>query len=290
MFLSSSELPNSNWYGSDRLGGAAEWPVLSPGFARDHSRSGPLRPHLLLASSSESPSLCTSSGAREMKFVVPDDVAHVIHNWARQHLKPDPHAGDREDGYHVNSLYLDTSSFDTFRRQPGFRRRKFRLRRYGQESTIWLEVKRKHNGYVRKRRVSVAEVHLIERLSQPDDLEWEGMWFRRRLDQRQLRPVCQVTYRRFARIGTSSTGPIRLTIDRDLFASDATGWQVPSAPLLGEPLLMTQRIVEFKFRDVLPASFRGLIQDLRLEPATFSKYRESVVACVPLSRLTGEGI
>ena len=236
-----------------------------------------------------SPSLGSPHGAFETKFVVEHSVAVTIQNWARQHLDADPHAsGGLDDGYDVNSVYLDTPNFDTFRRNPFYRRRKFRLRRYGDEATIWLELKRKRNGQVRKRRVSVTEADLSQRLAQPHDPEWDGAWFHRRLEKRQLRPVCQVTYRRFARIGTSATGPIRLTIDGDLFANDTAEWQVPSAPLSGESLLNGRRIVEFKFRDALPARFRGLIQDLQLVPTSFSKYRESVAACVPLSRLAGE--
>lgn len=255
-------------------------------------------PHPDSASLAVSPSLISPHGASEMKFVVDATVADSIAAWAEQHLVADPHAGENGEGYCVNSLYLDTPNFDTFRRRPGFRRRKFRLRRYGNEPTIWLEVKRKRNGLVRKRRVSVAESEWSRQLQQPCDLEWEGAWFRRRLDQRQLQPVCQVTYRRTARIGTSASGPIRLTIDRDLFATVAADWRVsseplsveslPGASLLGNSLLNGRRIVELKFRDVLPASFRGLIQDLRLAPSSFSKYRESVAACIPMSRLTGE--
>jgi hypothetical protein len=236
-----------------------------------------------------SPSLGSPRGAFETKFIVEHAIALAIQDWARQHLDADPHAGgEGDEGYHVNSVYLDTPNFDTYRRNPFYRRRKFRLRRYGNEATIWLELKRKRNGQVRKRRVSVAEADLPQRLSQPHDREWDGAWFQRRLEKRQLRPVCQVTYRRFARIGTSATGPIRLTIDGDLLASDAANWQVPSAPLPGASLLNGRRIVEFKYLDAMPAMFRGLIQDLRLVPASFSKYRESVAACVPLERLVGE--
>lgn len=245
-------------------------------------------PHSALTPLAVSPSLVSPRGASEMKFVVDAAVADTIMAWAKQHLASDPHGGESDDGYRVNSLYLDTPDFDTYHRRPGFRRRKFRLRRYGNESTIWLELKRKRNGLVRKRRVSVTETEWSRQFQQPADLDWEGAWFRRRLDQRQLRPVCQVTYCRSARVGTSATGPIRLTIDRDLFATDAADWHIPSGPLSGEPLLCGRRIVELKFRDVLPAAFRGLIQDLRLAPESFSKYRESVAACIPLSRLTGE--
>lgn len=291
MFLSSSNTvpSDSDWHGSAWFGGDVTESrsdlARSDDVRQDLCRIQRL-PHQPLALSTESPSFTTSNGSHEMKFVVRDDIAQSMVAWARQHLAADPHAGECADEYHVNSLYLDSPGFETYRRQPGFRRRKFRLRRYGQESTIWLEVKRKRNGHVRKRRVSVAEANLIQHLLEADNPEWEGTWFRRRLERRQLRPVCQVTYRRFARIGMSVTGPIRLTIDSDLFAADASDWHVPAAPLSGEPLLKSRRIVEFKFREVLPISFRGLIQDLRLEPAAFSKYRECVEACVPLNRLT----
>lgn len=253
----------------------------------------PLLPISTLAnralSPSLSPSLGSSHGAFELKFVVADEIARTIQDWARQHLDPDPHAGGEvQDGYHVHSLYLDTPNFDTYHRSPSFRSRKFRLRRYGHEALVWLEQKRKRGGQVRKRRVCVAETELTELLLQTAEREWPGTWFQRRLQTRQLQPVCQVTYRRVARIGTSTTGPIRLTIDSHLAAAPATGWQVPSNTQLGDPLLDGCQIVELKFREVLPASFRGLIQDLRLHPGSFSKYRESVAACVPLTELTGE--
>jgi hypothetical protein len=242
-----------------------------------------------LATAGVSPSIGSSHGAFETKFVVDDAVARSIQAWAREHLQVDPHAGaNLADGYFVNSVYLDTPNFDTFRRSPFFRRRKFRLRRYGDEATIWLEVKRKRNGQVRKRRVAVTEADLAARLGNAPDPGWHGAWFQRRLEKRQLRPVCQVTYRRSAWIGTSATGPIRLTIDGDLSALHAAEWQVPSAPLPSEPLLRGRRIVEFKFREAMSAGFRGLIHDFRLEPAAFSKYRESVTACVPLVQLAGD--
>jgi hypothetical protein len=92
-------------------------------------------------------------GAFELKFVVDEDRAAAIVDWANRHLEPDPHSDpETGHGYRVNGLYLDTPAFDVFHRNGVFRRRKFRLRRYGSESTIWLEQKRKRRGRVRKRR------------------------------------------------------------------------------------------------------------------------------------------
>mgnify|MGYP003390237834 CR=1 FL=1 len=282
------ELPHSDSLESPSvLGVLAHLDIPSDGTVLPVRGLSSIPPEAVLTACA-SPSLVSARGAREMKFVVTAAVADQIRDWAQHSLAADPHSGLGTDGYRVNSLYLDTPNFDTFCRRPGFRRRKFRLRRYGSESMIWLEVKRKCNGLVRKRRVSVAETEWTRQVLQTADLDWEGAWFRRRLDQRQLRPVCQVTYCRTAHIGSSVTGPVRLTIDRDVIATTAADWQVSSGPFSGEPLLNSRRIVEFKFRDVLPASFRGLIQDLRLAPSSFSKYRESVAACISLSRLTGE--
>lgn len=84
-----------------------------------------------------SPSLGSPRGAFETKFIVEHAIALAIQDWARQHLDADPHAGgEGDEGYHVNSVYLDTPNFDTYRRNPFYRRRKFRLRRYGNEATI----------------------------------------------------------------------------------------------------------------------------------------------------------
>lgn len=228
-------------------------------------------------------------GAFELKFLVDEVHAAAIMAWSNSHLSPDPHS-DRETGhgYRVNGLYLDTPGFDVFHRTGIFRRRKLRLRRYGNESTIWLEQKRKRQGHVRKRRLPVAESDLLRRLTQPSDSSWEGLWFRKRLDAQRLRPVCQVSYERFARVGVTAEGPVRLTIDARLLSRAADDWQVPTSSLTGASLIDGQRIVELKFRETLPTLFRGLIQDLRLEPASFSKYRASAAACVPAALLAVE--
>jgi hypothetical protein len=230
-----------------------------------------------------------SHGAYEFKFLLDESQALQIADWARSNLDPDPHF-DPEfgDGYCVNSLYLDTKYFDVFHRRTGFRQQKFRLRRYGRESTVWFEEKCKRKDFVRKRRSSVDQDEVVDRLVHSAETEWEGIWFRKKIDERGLRPVSQITYHRFARIGTSDVGPIRLTIDDHLTARLAQGWQVPAGSIEGIPLLEGRRILELKFRSTMPAAFRRLIEnhDLRLTP--FSKYRTSVEECVPLDCLAGD--
>src|SRR5690349_17795006 len=79
----------------------------------------------------KSPGLAAADGlgaAFELKFqLTPDDAARV-EAWAHQHLTPDRH-GDA-GRYRITSVYCDTPALDVFHRSPGFRRSKFRLRRY----------------------------------------------------------------------------------------------------------------------------------------------------------------
>lgn len=224
-------------------------------------------------------------GTYELKFLLEPAHAVEVLDWARRRLSADPHAsGALGDGYFVNNLYLDTPQFDIYRRSEESKRKKFRLRRYNGEATIWLEEKRKRQRRVCKRRTSIAEAELHSRLFESAGADWLGAWFREQFEVRQLRPVCQTSYHRFARVGETAEGAVRLTIDSCLAACPMDDWRVPASPLNTASLLGDRRILELKFRDSLPAMFRRLIQDLRLEIASFSKYRASVDACLPAAR------
>jgi hypothetical protein len=122
---------------------------------------------------------------------------------------------------------------------------------------------------------------LIERLTSEVDPEWDGAWFGQRLQARQLQPVCRVSYRRLAFIGATVTGPIRLTIDHQLGASPCSEWHFSGEPARDVQLLADHQILEMKFRDVMPGLFRQLIDDLCLQPGSFSKYRRSAAAVIP---------
>ena len=66
--------------------------------------------------------------------------------------------------YRVASVYCDTSAFDVFRRSAGFKRRKYRVRRYGDSPELFLERKTKVGDQVRKKRVTIG-VHEADRLA-----------------------------------------------------------------------------------------------------------------------------
>jgi hypothetical protein len=232
-----------------------------------------------------SPSLClTTNGvpAYELKFLLSEDQARDVEAWARRHLARDAHADPALGGaYRTTSLYCDTPDWDVYRRVGSHRRRKFRLRRYGQEARVFLERKAKAGDRVRKRRTDVPEAELA-RLAHPFAvLGWPGDWFHRRLLARRLRPTCRVGYERTAYVGAGPDGPLRLTLDRHLRGAPADAWSL-ALPEDGRPLPAGGVICEFKYRLALPALFKGLIQEMGLSPRPVSKYRLCVQACAGL--------
>ena len=84
-----------------------------------------------------SPSLATAAGggsAYEVKFRLTAQEADAAETWARKRLTPDPH-GDN-GVYRTTSLYLDTPFLDIYHKTPGYRRSKYRLRRYGSQEWV----------------------------------------------------------------------------------------------------------------------------------------------------------
>jgi hypothetical protein len=229
-----------------------------------------------------SPSLllpARSLPAFELKFLLPEGRLSEVLAWASHEMEPDSHADAQLGGaYAIRSIYLDTPSLDVLHRTPGFRSRKFRLRRYGREHLVYLERKTKRGDRVLKRRTGVPPADLERLHLSTIEQVWDGQWFHERIARRKLRPVCLLSYERLAFVGRGADGPLRLTIDRRIGCSltDAFDFH-PSAPSV--PLLAGQIVLELKFRVALPTPFKGLLSDLRLSPTSVSKYQLGMRSC-----------
>ena len=214
----------------------------------------------------------TRAAACEIKFVVNEALAPRIRDWARSHLDADPHGhGPFADQYAISTLYFDTSRFDVLRRQASFGRAKYRVRRYGDADAVFFERKLRKPGLLIKRRTKDG-IQTLERLSGDTvDPDWAAQWFQRRLIARGLRPVCQISYQRTARMARTVEGPARLTLDAGLRArpSDAVRFESDH----GNEVLEGRLVLELKYHARVPALFRRLIEDFALTPETASKYR-----------------
>jgi hypothetical protein len=208
----------------------------------------------------------------EIKFLLLPDTAHRVAAWARARLRPDVHGrGADHDVYITRSIYFDTQDFDVFARRGSSARAKYRLRAYDTSRVVFLERKLRTPAVLVKRRtaVPIADVGRLQwSTSSPG---WPGNWFHRRLCCRALRPACQVSYQRLARVSATASGPLRLTLDTDLRAVAPAGLRfttaAQSAPMHGGAVL------ELKYAADLPLVFKQLVAEFRLSPVPFSKYR-----------------
>ncbi len=99
------------------------------------------------------------------------------------------------DSYDVNTLYLDTPELDLFHRTGELGNAKHRIRRYGDESTLWVETKSKKANVVNKNRTATNEVEVISRLSDfANQTPWCGDCFAGRIIERRLQPTVQIHY------------------------------------------------------------------------------------------------
>lgn len=214
-----------------------------------------------------SPSLQRGVGpAFELKYLLGPEVS-VAEEWARANLTPDPHGV--EGRYRTTSLYCDTAARDVFFRTPGFRRNKYRLRRYGDGDLVHLERKTRRGDKVNKRRDVIALNHLPQLAADDMEADWAGGWFVRQVRFRALRPAARIAYDR-----TAFTGPgMRLTIDRELQGELASAWDL-SPVAEGRPLVPGQAVLELKFQGMMPGLFRDLLTRLPNQlPGGVSKYR-----------------
>ena len=231
----------------------------------------------------------TRASACEIKFVIDEGQAPAIRDWARANMRPDPHGtGSFADGYTTSTLYFDTRQLDVFNRRASFGRAKYRVRRYGDAPSVFFERKLRQPGLLIKRRtfdsidaLSYLETHEV-------DSDWEGHWFHRRLLVRRLRPVCQVTYDRMARVAATAEGSVRLTLDSNLHAVGIDAPAFAAEP--GARFLPGCNILELKYHARVPALFRRLIEAFALKPATASKYRLGVAAIREPERAGAHGM
>lgn len=229
-----------------------------------------------------SPSIQRQAGdtvaAYELKFLLTEALAQHVEAWAADRLDRDAFSSLAQGGsYQTTTLYLDTPGLDVFYRTRGFRGRKYRLRRYGEDSTVFLERKSRRGDRVKKRRSDVPLGDLQIFQVNGAAVDWPGLWFRDRIAAQSLQPVCRISYQRTAFVKATSGGPVRLTLDRRIRGVPASPWEL--APVHdGYPILAGHVIGEFKFRASLPTLFKELIATLQIQPASISKYRRVMTA------------
>ncbi len=156
----------------------------------------------------------------ELKYVVPEWQVDAVRDAIRPFCRLDGHAQARADRqYAIQSVYFDTPGLDLYRvtRERRARRFKVRARAYGEradEGAVFLEVKTKLKGLVKKSRARVSH-GWVERLHAPlaAGATAAEKAFRDAVERHDLKPVLLVCYQREAWV-SDVDHYARVTFDR----------------------------------------------------------------------------
>lgn len=179
----------------------------------------------------------------------------------------------------IRNVYYDTDKYLLIRRsieKPAYKE-KLRLRSYGQAdlgTPVFVELKKKYDAVVYKRRLSMAEEQAMnwlrgeESFSPTSQISREIDYFRDFYGS--LRPVVFLSYERHAYCAKDASD-FRVTFDEQILCRE-TDLSL-TAPVYGEALLPEDKVLmEIKCSGGIPLWMTQLLSRERIYKTSFSKY------------------
>ena len=210
----------------------------------------------------------------EIKFVLDQEETDYMKKSLEGYMQP-----DRYGRTSIASLYYDTPDYRLIRasiEKPAFKE-KMRLRSYGlatEDSPVFLELKRKAEGIVYKRRVqsTIPDVRQFmndeqEELEVSGQIEKEINYFRHYY--KTLQASCLIIYDRTAYFETN--GDLRLTIDENpRYRTDDLSL---THSMDGDLLLpFGSSVLEVKVQSSIPLWLTKILSAHQIYQSSFSKY------------------
>lgn len=180
--------------------------------------------------------------------------------------------------YLVKSIYMDTPTNIVIKKsiaKPKYKV-KMRIRQYGSNGRLFLELKKKISGVVYKRRIEVSRSELDEFVSKkklPIRESYLEQMIIREIEEflRQypdVTPSVVIDYERIAFVGSNKT--LRITIDSNLGAnSEEVSLETDS---LSDIVPKNKHVMEIKTISGLPLWLTNTLSELKIYPHSFSKY------------------
>lgn len=209
----------------------------------------------------------------EKKYLLNENQYSRLKEILIQHMIPDDYAN-----YTICNIYFDTDTdllISKSIEKPYFKE-KLRLRSYGapkDDSTVFLEIKRKVNGVVFKRRIAMPYKNMIEYLKTGNHEGFSGQVFNE-IDYfiKYYHPVPKVylAYEREAFRGKTDE-TLRITFDSKIISREqniALSENTKCTSLLKNG----QKLMEIKANDAMPVWLCTALSALKIFPCSFSKY------------------
>ncbi len=209
----------------------------------------------------------------ELKYLLTRAQRDFIQKEMEPYMVPDPHGKST-----IQSLYFDTPDHLLVRRsmEHPLYKEKLRLRSYGVAdggTTVFVELKKKYDSVVYKRRVGMTEKEAEQYLFQEKpvlntQIIHEIDYTRRRYGD--LAPAMLLSYQREAFYGKEDPD-FRMTFDENIL------WRTENLSLrsgiYGTPLLDNgQVLMEIKTKDAIPLWLASLLSEEHIYKTSFSKY------------------
>ncbi len=240
----------------------------------------------------------------ELKYVIPEQKALAIRDFLRCYLDVDKNGlGQPDLSYPVHSLYLDSPSMSLYHSTINGDKNRFKLRirfyNESDETPVFLEIKRRMNNIISKKRVGVprataqsilsGQIPALEEISAANKKKGsnetqEGLStsqidalleFSDHVNQLQAQPVSHVAYRREAWILPDSN-VVRVTLDRQVRCEPDPDARLNT--IMNNPTFVFGDwvILELKFTDRFPNWFRDLVEVFNLTQCGAAKYVDGV--------------
>ena len=219
---------------------------------------------------------------REIKYLLDDDEYNSLKERLRARLVEDDHGRST-----ICNIYYDTPDFRIIRKsleKPVYKE-KLRLRSYGTagaEDKVFVELKKKYNGIVYKRRETLtlaqSDEYLAGHTKAPCDTQIfrEIDWFRNYYED--LKPAMYISYEREAYYSLENPD-LRITFDQNIMYRSYN--LSLAAGVEGEKILEPgQHLMELKAGGAIPVWLTRTLDELGIYPASFSKYGRAYLSQV----------
>lgn len=218
----------------------------------------------------------------EEKYIITDEVYRQLKPQLEKFMELDEHSRNGSF-YTICNIYYDTPDNDLIRKsieRPTYKE-KLRLRSYGVVSpsdNVYLEIKKKYNGYVFKRRLSITlnEANCyLENRQRPESMSFKSEQVLNEIDfmvsrYSGLQPAVFLSYDRNALFGVEDKS-FRITFDTNI-RSRRYDLSMDKG-IYGDLLLpQDQWVMEVKIRNVVPLWLAELLSEHKIYPVSFSKY------------------
>lgn len=211
----------------------------------------------------------------EKKYILTRDQYLFLKEAIKEKLIEDEHGKST-----ICNIYFDTEQFDLIRHsttKPIFKD-KVRLRSYNiptLESNIYLEIKRKYDGVVSKRRIVMILNEFYKYMNK--EIKLEDNQVKKELDyyfeHYKLRPTMFLSYYRRAYYDKENRD-FRLTFDSHILAREYD-LEIEKGNYGNHILEKNKYIMEVKTLGAMPMWFVKLLNKLKICPCGFSKYGEA---------------